>query len=83
MRRKKTKMRNIHSETYHINIGKEIYQIQAVDTSEGTLFLLKCWGRLVCTITWDEQNEWDVYTDVDIEMEVLNQIFKWIENLFM
>jgi hypothetical protein len=76
-------MRNIYSETYYINIGKEIYQLQALDTSDGAFFLLKYWDKLICTIRRDEQNEWQVNTDIDIEWEVLSQILKWIEKIFM
>ena len=76
-------MSNIYSEKYHINIGKEIYQLQAVDSRDGTLFLVKCWDTLLCTITWDELTKWQIKTDVDIEIEVLSQILKWIEKLFM
>ena len=74
-------MSRIYSETYHINIDKEIYQIQALDTPDGTLFLMKHWGKLICIITWDECEKWQVNTDID--MELLSEILQWIEKLFM
>ena len=74
-------MSNIYSETYCINIGKEIYQLQALDTSDGTLFLMKHWGKLICIISWDEHDKWQANTDID--MELLSEILQWIEKLFM
>ena len=76
-------MSSIYSETYSINIGKEIYQLQALDTPDGTFFLMKYWGKLICTITWCDKDKWQVDTDMDINMEVITEILKWIETLFM
>jgi len=76
-------MSGIYSETYHINIGKEIYQLQALDTPDGTFFLMKHWGKLICTITWDELDKWQLDTNINIDVQVLSEILKWIEKLFM
>jgi len=76
-------MSNIYSETYCINIGKEIYQLQAIDTPDGIFFLMKYWGKLVCIITWSEKDKWQVDPDIDINEEVLAEILRWIEKLFM
>jgi len=74
-------MSKLYSEAYYINIGKEIYHLQALDTPDETFFLLKCFDKLLCTITMDEQGKW--HFDNHLNEEQLAEVVTWIEKLFM
>ena len=74
-------MRMMYSEAYPVCRGKKIYQLQALDMPEETLFLVKRSGELISTITINEKGEWQ--SDKPICTDELNEIVKWIEELFM
>ena len=70
---------DIYSDTHHINVGTQVYQLQMLDRDEKTLFLLKRSGELLCIITITESG-WEC--DNDITDEQLTEIAKWITKLF-
>jgi hypothetical protein len=69
---------DIYSDTYHINVDTQVYQLQMLDRDEKTLFLLKRSGELLCTITMSESG-WEC--DNDLTNEQLTEITKWITKL--
>jgi hypothetical protein len=68
-----------YSDTYHINVGMQVYQLQALYRDEKTLFLLKLSGELLCTISVSESG-WEC--DNDLTFDQLREISKWITKLF-
>jgi len=74
-------MSRLYSDMYYINIGQEIYHLQALDTPDETFFLLKCFDKLLCTIAMNEQGKWQ--SDNHLNEGELPEIIRWIEKLFM
>jgi hypothetical protein len=74
-------MRRLYSDSYFINIDKEIYELQVVDKQEETFFLLKQSEKVVSTITMNEEGQWQ--SDNHISENELKEVVRWIENLFM
>jgi hypothetical protein len=69
-----------YSDTYHINVGMQIYQLQALYRDEKTIFPLKLSGELLCTISVNEHDGWEC--DNDLTFEQLMEISQWITKLF-
>jgi hypothetical protein len=73
-------MQTIYSQTHHINVNSQVYQLQRLDTPEQTFFLVKRSGELLNIITKNKRGQWQA--DDPISKEQLAEIIKWIEKLF-
>ena len=67
-------MQAIYSQTHHINVGSQIYQLQRLDTAEQTFFLVKRSGELLNIITKNKQGQWQA--DDPISKDQLAEIIK-------
>ena len=70
-----------YGETFHVHVGAQLYQLQALNKPEETLFLIKRSGDSVCTLSLDDNGKW--HSDSNLFGNELSEIIRWIEKLFL
>jgi hypothetical protein len=73
-------MNAVYGDTHHIIVGDKVYQIQSLDTPFNSYFVVRRSGQLLCTISMDDEGEWQ--SDRDVEDEKLTELVRWIKRLY-